>query len=82
MSHPTTDTMTHVAGPLVQVGRRVIQRCLICGWKMWDQDTVEAGDIVGWHEGAMVRTDDDGAHDTGDSMNDALPGDVCLPLVE
>ncbi len=87
---------THVAGPVVSIGDRIIQRCAICGDKLVDNINkacvARPGDhpidIGVWREGCLVQVVDLGdgcerAVDTGDfGITELLPGDFCLALVE
>ena len=76
------DTTTHVAGPIIKVGERLIQRCLVCGEKL--ADNVDADEASFWDEGQLVKA----AHGDLGGMNRQfimlrkLPRDFCIELVE
>lgn len=84
------DTTTHVAGPIIKVGERLIQRCLVCGEKL--ADNVDAARMPSgrtdeasfWDEGQLVKA----AHGDLGGMNRQfimlrkLPRDFCIELVE
>lgn len=77
----------HLAGPAVQIYDRVIQRCMVCGYKLIDADVVcqvHDADIGTWVHGALVEIsgDDPIRYKLAGHFGDALPADFCLPLVE
>jgi hypothetical protein len=87
---------THVVGPQVVFGKldRAIQRCAICGEKLDDYRPSRIA-IVGtsgapsglpsFGEGRLLRVSDGNPKsfvDVGDFVNDPLPDDFCLSLVE
>ena len=80
----TVETVTHVAGPYVQIGDRVIQRCAVCGEKL--ADTFEPnsdGTVAVWNEGVLVRFRKSHQKNVGDFNNcKSLPRDFCITLVE
>jgi hypothetical protein len=45
----------HLAGPIVTVDNRVIQRCAVCGQKLVDLEAFEPGKPV-VEEGCQLRT--------------------------
>lgn len=76
------ETVTHVAGPQVMVGHRVIQRCSICGEKL--ADTEDPNLATFWNEASLVRNDGGEMQEIGDFLAKKvrLPRDFCLMLVE
>lgn len=75
------ETVTHVAGPPVMVGDRIIQRCPVCGEKL--ADTKEDEDFDGWGEGSLVCIDGTRQVYMGEFLDmKELPEDFCLTLVE
>lgn len=84
-------TVTHLAGPAITVGGRVIQRCSLCGDKLCDskntaQPTPKDGSspvFPTWSIGRLVRV-----HPGNPTFwellddTDQLPEDTCLDLVE
>lgn len=77
-------TVSHVVGPFVQIGDRVVQRCALCGEKLADtKEPDRLGRVVVWNEGLLVRCQNGIMFKVGDLLNnDELPDDFCLPLVE
>lgn len=79
------DTTTHVAACPVQIGKRIIQRCLVCGDKLADNASVDAYKF--WEEGELVLaklgffSGTGGSYSAVDSTKD-LPKNFCLRLVE
>jgi hypothetical protein len=81
----------HLVGNHVRIENRVIQRCLICGYKLLDYDT--RGDysnpILTFYVGHLIEViETDGMtsyHDKGDTKQpsfDAAWEDSCIHLVE
>lgn len=87
-----TDSVTHVAGPLVAVKGRIVQRCPVCGEKLSDNRdsksfaSVHAGpapEFAAWTEGALVQFQGARQSVVGDFFQEGpLPNDFCLELVE
>jgi hypothetical protein len=58
-----TDTITHIAGPRMDMAGRIIQRCVVCGQKLADsQNRMELANPDGnvstfptWEPGALVQ---------------------------
>lgn len=82
---------THIAGPAVCIGDRVIQRCVVCGEKLVDNLGQEspvkpdgsAPDVATWTDGAMVRIAPGRQTLVGDWVAEPrAPSDFCLALVE
>lgn len=87
-------SVTHVAGPVVTIGSRVIQRCAVCGEKLADNKNTAAPvnpdgsppEFPTWPERSLVQIE--AGNPTryslaGDFMQaDKLPEDFCLALVE
>lgn len=76
-----TDTTTHVAGPVVKLHHRYIQRCCVCGEKLADNNDPDKS--IFWSEGNLIREEYRFLHSVGDFliMKD-VPSDFCLELVE
>ncbi len=75
-------TATHVAGPAVQAGQRVIQRCAVCGEKLSDNgDSILVGLFA---EGQLVRAEDGYFYGTDRNFLTVkrMPRDFCIALVE
>ena len=91
---PICETVTHVAGPVVTIAGRSIQRCACCGDKLCDSKGQvglcgpdgAAPEFCHWTERALVQVE--GGNPTqfslvGDFVEcEALPEDFCLALVE
>lgn len=84
-------TTTHIAGPAITVGGRLIQRCSLCGEKLVDSKGVMVPvrpdgqpDRIGtWEVGRLVQVEP--GNPTRSSLlpdTDQLPDDTCLDLVE
>ena len=78
-------TATHVAGPIVSVQNRVIQRCCVCGEKLADNEdrAEEMRDF--WSDGELVRIKDGVMYSVGresQTIKKRLPSDFCIGLVE
>ena len=78
------ETTTHIVGPYVRIGNRVIQRCLICGEKLWDVRGPLAECC--WTEGALLVVSEHEMRQRGDFLSmrglTQLPDDFCIDLVE
>jgi len=89
-------SVTHVAGPVVffRILNRVIQRCAVCGEKLADnlnacgplnQDG-SPPTFPTWPERRLIRCEGEPGvqllRDVGCFINDPLPDDFCLILVE
>lgn len=87
------ETVTHIAAPWVNVGGRIIQRCLLCGAKLVDsltaqaplnQKTMTQAPMATWPVMGLVRVYPDKQilikEDGGEGA--PLPKDSCFPLIE
>jgi hypothetical protein len=77
------DTTTHVAGPLLKHCDRLIQRCAICGEKLYDSaDVTEPGESS-FVEKQLVQMRAWGPKCLGEYQDKCwLPPDFCIDLVE
>lgn len=86
-------SVTHIAGPVIEIGRRKIQRCSVCGEKLCDnlphlQGRVHAvstsGDpgFLSWEAGRLVRVDGVSQYMLNHVDGDPLPSDSCISLME
>lgn len=83
------ESATHLAGPVVVINGRIIQRCAVCGEKLRDNLGEQAPmkpdgsppEFHAWEEAALVQVAGNRASRIG-SLNDDLPDDFCLALVE
>lgn len=85
-------TVTHMVGPHVNLGIRVIQRCAICGEKLLDTQYQAAVGESGkelkahvWPFGRLVRFSVGDAKPRSEVLlppSERLPEDSCLELVE
>jgi hypothetical protein len=84
-------TTTHLAGPAITVGGRVIQRCSLCGEKLCDNLNMAAPinedgsvpEFPTWKVGRLVQVES--GNPTRWSLledTDKLPKDSCIALVE
>lgn len=84
-------SVTHIAGPVAQIGPRKIQRCIVCGEKMADNIDILEGrvaavggppEFLSWPPEELVQYDGNRrsvlAHEDGSN----LPADSCIDLVE
>jgi len=80
---------THLAGPIIGIHRRRIQRCSVCGLKLADNasyplkadGTVE--DLPVWEPHWYVRQEGEPPVWTGlGPAGEAIPLDFCIELVE
>jgi hypothetical protein len=84
------DSVTHVAGPVVCINNRVIQRCMVCGEKLGDNARVmmpvgpdgHPQPYPTWNPGALVQVEGNRSSEVGHFNNSPLPWDFCLELVE
>ena len=84
-------SVTHVAGPVVKLRTRVVQRCALCGEKLFDNAALvtpvrpdgSPADCGVWQERCLVHCDT-GRMVAGEDFvaSKDLPGDFCLALVE
>ncbi len=85
------ETVTHIAGPRLDVCGRIVQRCSLCGEKLCDSKNVamalnEDGtppEFSTWQVGRLVRVTR--GNPTSFVLlpdTDKLPDDSCLDLVE
>jgi hypothetical protein len=73
------NTATHVAGPIIKVGERSVQRCCLCGEKLADTNDMTQF----WVEGALIKINNRFMQLVGDYVDDKspLPDDFdMLPL--
>lgn len=82
------NTVTHIAGLVIDAPGRTIQRCALCGFILADSKGAHfttAGEGIGtWATGRLVQMTV-GENPTRYTMlpeTDTLPDDNCLPLVE
>jgi hypothetical protein len=85
-----TDTVTHVAGPVVEIDGRIVQRCACCGEKLADNlncamplnpdGTPPA--FPTWTQKALVQIEGNRMSVIGEFGTDEIPHDFCLALVE
>ena len=88
-------TVTHVVGPVVVFSKldRVIQRCAVCGEKIEDYRPSRIAivssdgnnDLPQFPECKLLRVTEGNPKSfvvVGDFINDPLPDDFCLALVE
>jgi hypothetical protein len=89
------ESVTHVAGPVVHINGRIIQRCPWCGEKLCDSEGVmmpvgpdgKAQEFHTFPEGHLIAVSRDGPttrYLTGAHfvIVETLPSDFCLSLVE
>lgn len=83
--------IVHVAGPVVGIGTRIIQRCAVCGDKLADNIRVAMplnpdGSLPSfptWKEGDLIEFDGHRQNVVGNFGEDGpLPDDFCIILVE
>jgi len=85
-----TKTTTHIAGVVVRIGSRVIQRCALCGDKLIDNDMAGAEvpedqvntPFPAWEVEALVRVDGNMYEAIEARPDHKLPPDSCLALLE
>jgi hypothetical protein len=84
-------SVTHVAGPVIGINGRGIQRCMVCGEKLGDtlnqmapvNPDGSAPVMLSWRAGALVSFDGNRQSDEGlFEAAEGLPDDFCLALVE
>jgi hypothetical protein len=81
------DTVTHIAGPAIHAGGRVVQRCSLCGEKLVDSKNTaspDGGSIGTWQVGRLVQVTV-GQNPTRSLLlddTDQLPPDSCIELLE
>jgi hypothetical protein len=82
---------THVAGPVISIGGRIIQLCALCGEKLADSRNVmmpanndgSAPIFPTWAVAGLVQQDGNRTSAAGWFEGESpLPADFCLPLVE
>ena len=77
-----TTSVTHLAGPAVRLGPRIIQRCLVCGAKLCDSHDKHASLKI-WSEGGLILFDGAVQEYIGEFLEmKAMPDDFCDVLVE
>jgi len=82
-------SVTHLAGPVIGIHQRIIQRCSVCGLKLADNANYplnEDGTVAGlpvWEPRSFVRQEGDPPIWTCLGMaGEVIPDDFCLELVE
>lgn len=85
-------SVSHVAGNVVRLGPRIMQRCAFCGTKLADNHRVAMpagqGEFPTWECGAFVRvTDGNPSREErighwDDPNIERVPDDFCFHLVE
>lgn len=83
-------SVTHIAGPVIVLGGRLIQRCVVCGEKLADSKNtamaaLEDGTVPSfptWRQAAFVQFDENRQSETGVFTHAPIPDDFCLALVE
>lgn len=76
-------SVTHIAGIVVKVDGRIIQRCGLCGEKLVDSlgcVTSDGSEMPTWKEHTFIHID--GNYCEAREPTQQLPEDNCLPLVE
>lgn len=82
---------THIAGPVITIGSRKIQRCSVCGEKLGDNlpflqgRVASAGgppEFLSWPVGELVQFDGNRQSVLAHADGDQLPDDSCIGLVE
>lgn len=85
-----SNSVTHLAGPVVTIRGRAIQRCVVCGEKLCDSlNTAAPLESDGsepifptWQEQAFVQMEGNRTSQVGNLRHTPLPDDFCLALVE
>lgn len=84
-------SVTHIAGPVITIGDRKIQRCSVCGEKLNDNLAILLGRLaaigeppkfLSWPVGEPVRFDGPAQFIVPHKDGDHLPPDCCIALVE
>ena len=83
-------TVSHLAGPSITISGRVIQRCLICGYKLCDSlncampmntdGTMPR--FATWEKGSFVQIEGNRSSIIPEEVEGKLPDDSCIDLVE
>lgn len=76
-------SVSHIAGLIVKIDGRVIQRCAVCGEKLIDSlnsASCDGSPMPVWQENRFVQVD--GNYWSLLPESNELPVDHCLPLVE
>lgn len=80
-------TVTHIAGPPVQVGAHLRQRCSWCGAALIDYALDRIGVLEGddptpatWPAGELVEVDGGLSHVVQHTDGDPLPANACAQL--
>lgn len=80
--------VTHIAGPIINMQDRIIQRCAVCGELLVDTkdqitlaDALEAIKVGIWAPLSMVRIDN-GRSVRVDLPPDELPDDACIRTLD
>lgn len=83
-------SVTHLAGPVVGIKGRIIQRCPVCGEKLLDSLNAamplnpdgSVPEFPTWDEGSLVEVEGNRSSVIGEFISDSLPNNFCLVLVE
>lgn len=84
-------SVTHVAGPVVAIKGRGVQRCMVCGEKLRDSlgeaapvgPDGEEPEMMVFGTGRLIRVVKGRMTDVGSYMDvESLPNDNCWSLVE
>ena len=77
-------TATHIAGPIMMLNGRIIQRCPVCGEKLIDVQKEGASTFQAWPSGVWVRiaNGQQVRIKLADDNVKGCPDDFCLSLVE
>jgi len=85
------NSVTHIAGPVMQIGQRKIQRCAVCGEKLGDNLGILQGlvasvggspEFLSWEPGGLVQVVGNRMSALEHVDGTELPTDTCLDLVE
>lgn len=88
------DKVVHLAGPIVMIDGRLIQRCVVCGEKLLDSKNAMVAvptnrqaeddtELAHWEEGYLIEFS--GSQQVALGMFESegpLPDEFCLSLVE
>ena len=88
-------SVTHIAGPVIEIGQRKIQRCAVCGEKLGDNlpflqgrvgvvstDPNRRYEMLEWEPGGLVRHDGNHWAVVEHDNGANLPRDACIDLIE
>lgn len=76
------DTVTHVAGIIITIGGRTLQRCAVCGEKLYDSGSELPGRK--FPPSSYIRMSFVELETTilGNLLEDDIPSDTCVNMVE